>query len=54
MALKIGDMLQKAGLISGEQLDKALAEQKGSGSRLGSILVKQGFITEDEIVQFLS
>ncbi|HTY09322.1 MAG TPA: ATPase, T2SS/T4P/T4SS family, partial [Candidatus Edwardsbacteria bacterium] len=54
MSLKIGDMLLKAGLISGEQLDKALVEQKGSGSRLGSILVKQGFITEDEIVQFLS
>ena len=54
MSLKIGDMLLKAGLISGEQLDKALAEQKGSGSRLGSILVKQGFISEDEIVQFLS
>ncbi|MCU0607709.1 MAG: Flp pilus assembly complex ATPase component TadA [Candidatus Edwardsbacteria bacterium] len=54
MSLKIGDMLLKAGLISGEQLDKALAEQKSSGSRIGSILVKQGFITEDEIVQFLS
>jgi len=54
MSLKIGDMLLKAGLISGEQLDKALAEQKTSGSRIGSILVKQGFISEDEIVQFLS
>ncbi|MDI6740916.1 MAG: ATPase, T2SS/T4P/T4SS family, partial [Candidatus Edwardsbacteria bacterium] len=54
MALKIGDMLLKAGLISGEQLDKALAEQKGSGSRIGSILVKLGFLSEDEIVQFLS
>lgn len=54
MALKIGDMLLKAGLISGEQLDKALKEQQNTSGRLGSILVKLGFITEDEIVQFLS
>jgi type IV pilus assembly protein PilB len=54
MAIKIGDMLLKAGLISGEQLDKALKEQQNSSGRLGSILVKLGFITEDEIVQFLS
>jgi type IV pilus assembly protein PilB len=54
MAIKIGDMLLKAGLISGEQLDKALKEQQNSSGRLGSILVKLGFISEDEIVQFLS
>lgn len=54
MAIKIGDMLLKAGLISGEQLDKALKEQQNTSGRLGSILVKLGFITEDEIVQFLS
>jgi len=54
MALKIGDMLLKAGLISGEQLEKALKEQQNTSGRLGSILVKLGYITEDEIVQFLS
>ena len=54
MALKIGDMLLKAGMISQEQLEKALKEQQSSGSKLGSVLAKLGFITEDEILQFLS
>ncbi|MBI4726651.1 Flp pilus assembly complex ATPase component TadA [candidate division TA06 bacterium] len=54
MALKIGDMLLKAGMISPEQLDKALKEQQSTGSKLGSVLAKLGFITEDEILQFLS
>jgi type IV pilus assembly protein PilB len=54
MALKIGDMLLRAGMISQEQLEKALKEQQGSGSKLGSVLAKLGFITEDEILQFLS
>jgi type IV pilus assembly protein PilB len=54
MALKVGDMLLKAGMISPEQLEKALKEQQTSGQRIGSLLVKMGFITEDEIVAFLS
>ncbi|MDP2808043.1 MAG: ATPase, T2SS/T4P/T4SS family, partial [bacterium] len=54
MALKIGDMLLKAGMISPEQLEKALKEQQSTGSKLGSVLAKLGFITEDEILQFLS
>lgn len=54
MALKIGDMLLKAGMISQEQLEKSLKEQQSTGSKLGSVLAKLGFITEDEILQFLS
>ncbi|MBW2146282.1 MAG: type IV-A pilus assembly ATPase PilB [Deltaproteobacteria bacterium] len=51
---KIGDMLQKAGLITRDQLNEALAIQKKSPSRLGSILVKIGYINEDTIVTMLS
>ncbi|MRR09963.1 type II secretion system protein GspE [bacterium] len=36
-----------------EQLDKALAEQKSTGARLGACLIKLGFITEDAITDFL-
>ncbi|MBU1356570.1 MAG: Flp pilus assembly complex ATPase component TadA [Candidatus Edwardsbacteria bacterium] len=54
MALKVGDMLLKAGMISPEQLEQALKEQQTSGQRLGSLLVKMGFVTEDEVVAFLS
>jgi len=47
-------MLVKAGLITQEQLQKALAQQEMSGGRIGSNLVKLGYITEDEITSFLS
>ena len=53
MGLKLGDMLVQSGLISKDQLDKALSEQKSSGAKLGSSLIKLGFITEDAITQFL-
>lgn len=51
---KIGEMLQKAGLITRDQLNEALGIQKKSGSRLGSVLVKKGFINEEAIVNMLS
>ncbi len=54
MALKVGDMLLRADMISQEQLDRALKEQQSSGQRLGSVLVKMEVISEDEIVSFLS
>ncbi|TET43924.1 type IV-A pilus assembly ATPase PilB [candidate division TA06 bacterium] len=53
MAAKLGDMLVSAGLLTAEQLKTALAEQKRVGGRLGTNLVKLGFLSEDEITQFL-
>jgi len=54
MAGRLGAMLVSSGLITDEQLRKALAAQKAQGGRLGSILVKQGFIQEDKLMTFLS
>ena len=54
MAGRLGAMLVSSGLITDEQLKKALAAQKAEGGRLGSILVKQGFIQEDKLMTFLS
>ncbi|MFN3477182.1 MAG: GspE/PulE family protein, partial [Candidatus Methylomirabilales bacterium] len=53
-ASRLGEMLVKAGLITQDQLSKALAQQEVSGGRIGANLVKLGFITEDEITSFLS
>lgn len=53
MAAKLGNMLISAGLISEEQLKDALIEQKRMGGRLGTNLVRLGFLSEDEIIQFL-
>ena len=51
---RLGDLLIKEGLITKDQLDKALAEQRSSGSRLGYALVKLGFVQETEITKMLA
>ncbi len=51
---RVGDLLVKEGLISKEQLEKALAEQKASGTRVGYNLVKLGFIPELELTKVLA
>jgi len=54
MAIKIGEMLLKARLITQEQLNKSLEAQKVNGGKLGYNLVKMGFVKEDDITQLLS
>jgi type IV pilus assembly protein PilB len=51
---RIGDLLVREGLITKEQLDKALAEQKQNGTRVGYNLVKLGFIPETELTKMLA
>jgi len=51
---RIGDLLVREGLISKEQLEKALQEQKQNGTRVGYNLVKLGFIQELELTKTLA
>jgi len=51
---RLGELLVKANLITDEQLKKALQQQDNSGGRLGSNLVKLGYVSEDDITSFLS
>jgi type IV pilus assembly protein PilB len=51
---KLGDILVRDGLITADQLKRALAEQRGSGMRLGYTLVKLGFVEETEITKMLA
>jgi type IV pilus assembly protein PilB len=51
---KLGDILVREGLITLEQLKRALQEQKSSGMRLGYTLVKLGFIEETEVTKMLA
>ena len=51
---RLGDLLVREKLISREQLDKALQEQKQSGTRVGYNLVKLGFIQETELTKVLA
>src|SRR5216110_451452 len=51
---RLGDLLVAEGLISEAQLKQALAEQKGKTEKLGSILARLSFITEEQLIGFLS
>ena len=53
MAVKLGQMLLKAGAINREQLEQALSKQKISGGTLGSKLVGMGILTEQQILEYL-
>jgi type IV pilus assembly protein PilB len=54
MSARLGEILIRESLITSEQLEKALEHQKKNGGRLGSCLMKLGFISDDEITQVLS
>ncbi len=51
---RIGEMLVSAGKVSSDQLEQALEQQQKAGGRLGTHLVKLGFLEDDELVEFLS
>lgn len=54
MAGRLGELLIKENLITAEQLQEALAAQKGKGGRLGYNLTQMGFLSEDDLTKFLS
>ena len=51
---RIGDVLVAQGVLSPEQLQRALAEQKASGQMLGEMLVAQGVINNAVLVETLA
>lgn len=46
-------MLIAEGIITRDQLEKALAEQKLHGGRLGAVLRSMGYVTEEDIIKVL-
>ena len=52
--MKIGQLLCKEGQITSSQLDEALKYQQTHNGRLGSILLKLGYIEEKTILNILS
>jgi len=52
--LKLGALLSASGLVSREQLDRALERQRREGGRLGEILVREGLVAEADIVAALA
>ena len=50
----IGAILQEQGIISTENLEKAIALQKKTKAKLGHILIKQGYISEDDLLFYIA
>lgn len=50
---KLGNLLLNSGKINHAQLEAVLIKQKLTGKRLGEILVDDGFVTEDDIIDTL-
>ncbi|MEN3276432.1 MAG: biosis protein MshE [Massilia sp.] len=47
--VRLGEILVQQKLLSEEQLNQALADQKRSGRKLGRVFVENGFVTEEQI-----
>jgi len=54
VAKKIGELLVQAGVVKPEELARALEEQKQGGERIGTILIKLGYLSETTLVEFLA
>ena len=52
--IRIGDLLVEAGAITSEELEEAIAYQKENGGKLGTVLVNQGFISQELLITVLT
>ena len=52
--IRIGDLLVQNEVITEEQLQTALQEQKKTGRKLGKTLTDLGYLEEDQLLNFLS
>jgi len=51
---QLGELLLDEGIISREQLSRALSAQKDKGGLIGETLVELGYVKEDDIAQSLT
>ena len=52
--VRIGDKLVESGYISNDQLERALSLQRGTGKRVGEILIEQGLISAETLTSVLT
>jgi type IV pilus assembly protein PilB len=52
--MRLGEVLVNQGKINQTMLEQALEEQKKDGARLGTTLIKMGFVSEAELLEALS
>lgn len=49
----IGELLLNRNIITRDQLDAALGKQQKTGEKLGRLLVREGFLTEQQLLEIL-
>ncbi|WP_108945322.1 GspE/PulE family protein [Shewanella halifaxensis] len=54
LKMRLGDLLVQELIITEEQLQQALTEQRSTGKKLGRTLIDLSCITEQQLLQFLS
>ena len=54
MKKRLGEMLVDAGYLTSDKLNECILEQKKSGLKLGQFLVRQGLVSERQIVELVS
>ena len=51
---RLGDILLQAGMVTPDQLSKAVESQKKTKERLGKSLIRLGFVTEENLIKTLA
>ena len=54
MVQRLGELLVRKSVITEEQLESALDDQRNNGGRLGQALIRLGFLKESDLTYFLS
>ncbi len=51
--MRLGELLLDSGTITQEQLDQAIAEQRTEGGFIGQILVRHGYVSQEQVASCL-
>jgi type IV pilus assembly protein PilB len=54
MTVRIGELALEAGLVTAVELDRARAQQRASGGKIGAVLVTLGYATEAQITDLVA
>ncbi|MFC1838883.1 GspE/PulE family protein [Thermodesulfobacteriota bacterium] len=51
---RLGELLEEAGLVTGDQIKEALGKKGNSSLKIGELLIRQGILNEDQVADYLA
>ena len=51
---RLGELLEEAGLVTGDQIKEVLELDDHSGLKIGQLLVRQGYLSENQVADYLA